>query len=205
METSGNLLVFVILGVAFAGVGIHLLLWTRRRARQLRRFAEARGFGYRSRDDGRLERDLNALVAIDEPGMGRAFGRVRDLVSVGDATLFRATEAVDLVPWGEPQNSHHARTGIVFPAGLDSEGVFGLLPDGRIDQRYPRGDACVPGLRSTLERAGVASPPCPLSLTVGRGRAVACLEPMVAGALESRYLDYLLELAARLGGQRTRD
>ncbi len=92
----------------------------------------------------------------------------------------------------------------MFPASVDSEGVFLLLPDGRIDQRHPRGEAGVPALRAALERAGAASAPCPLSLTLARGRAVACLEPLVTGALETRYLDYLLELAARLGGKRTR-
>lgn len=199
MEVSGNTLVFVILGAAFAGVGVHLLLWSRRKTRLLRRFAAERGLAYRRRDDGRVARAVNDCVAIDDAGMGRGFGRVRDVVELGHGTLFRGVEALDPVPRGNPQNTHHARTAVLFPTSLDVTGMFLVHPGGEVEQRHPGAPSRATELRSALARASVPTPPCPLSLTLARGRALIYLEPVVTGALSEEHLDYLAGVALRLG------
>lgn len=204
METSGNMLVFVILAVAFAAVGVHLFLWSRRKSRLLRRFAEDNGLEYRREDAGELERLVNDCMALEDDGMGRAFGQVGDIVRLDGGVLFRGVEALDLVPWGNPQNTHHARTAITFPADVSAFGLFFVETNGAVRQRYPADGADADAVSALLAESGVAPPPCPLSLTLMRNRAVAYLEPRVTGSVNREHLHYLVELMRRLGASHQR-
>lgn len=195
MQAEGNPLVFVLLGAAFAAVGVHLFFWSRRQSRKLKAFARSRGLPYQARDDGRLEADLNAAMALDEPGLARTFGRVRDVIALEDgATLFRATELLDLNPWGEAETSHHARTAVFFDAPDAPSGIFSIRPDREVRQRHPRDGADSEAVRALLERLGVPRPPCALSLTFMRGKGVGYLEPTVVGQLADEHLRYLAGL-----------
>lgn len=194
MEISGNTLVFAILGIAFAAVGVHLFLWSRKRSRQIRRFAVDNHLAYRAKDTIGIQQLVNEAVEIEEYHMGRRFDRVRDVVEFGHGTIFRAVEALDLVPWGEPQNTHHVRTAITFPTAAEMSGIFLIDTDGSVHQRYPVDADDNDRLHVVLADAGVPRPPWPLSLTIMQGRVVACLEPTVTGALDDEHLRYLVEL-----------
>ena len=169
METEGNPLVFILLGAAFAAVGVHLFFWSRRQSRKFKVFARSRGLTYRPRDDGRLETDLNAALALEEPGLARTFGQVRDVVKLDGSTLFRAAELLDLNPWAEAETSHHARTAVFFDAPDAPSDIFSITPDLDVRQRYPREGDSAGEVRALLGRQGIPRPPCTLSLTFVRG------------------------------------
>lgn len=202
---EGNLLVLIVLGGAFGLVGVHLVLYSRRQSRLVRRFAESRSYSYSERDDGRLERELRDGFELRESACRRAFSRIRDVVSLERGELFRAVELLDLSPYGSAEDSHRARTAVRFPAGSLAAGIFHVAQDLAIRQRYPRNDrsqaAEVAGL---LHSAGVACPPHAMSLTLSRGQGIAYLEPLVTGSLNEDHLSYLVDLASRLSSLRDR-
>jgi len=197
VDIDGNGLVFVVLGAAFAGVAIHLLLWSRRQSRLVRRFARERGLDYRAGGSSRLEDAVNACAAMEETGIVRAFSGLRDVVSLDGGTLFRATELLDLNPWGSPQNTHQKRTAVFFRAPEAPAGIFFVTPTLSVEQRYPRGGSAAEQVRSHLEQAGIPAPPCTLSLSLAPGGGIAYLEPAITGALSRRHLEYLVDLVAR--------
>lgn len=198
MQVEGNMLVFAILGAAFAGVGIHLFAWSRRRAGVLRQFAESRGLVYRAEDVERLEQQVNRCVALDEPNMVRSFGQVGDVVTVGDGRLFRAVELLDLSPWGRSEYVNQSRTAMTFPFPCPFQGVFTVSPNMSVHQRYPESPLNADRLKTVLKEARAPAPPCTLSLTLMRGAAVAYLEPMVTGAVTRKHLEYLVDLMEHL-------
>lgn len=198
MEMHGNMWVFVILGVAFAAVGVHLVLWSRRQSSRIENFARSHGLGYEARDSaGHLEREVNSCVALEEPGLARAFDRFRDLVSLNGGKLFRAVELLDLNPWGDTENTHQARTAVFFDAPHYPAGIFSVTPTLAVEQRYPRNQSAANQVRALLERASVRPPPCPLSLTLMRGHGLAYLEPTMVGSLTEEHLRYLVEFVSR--------
>ncbi|MGH7314448.1 MAG: hypothetical protein ACREJV_14835, partial [Candidatus Rokuibacteriota bacterium] len=110
---NSDLAIFVILGIAFVAVGLHLILYSKRRAAAIRRFAESQGCTYKARDDGTLENQLGNAFGIGESGYIRTFGQVRDIVSLPNGTIFRAVELMDLNPHAAAVNSHHARAAVI--------------------------------------------------------------------------------------------
>jgi hypothetical protein len=191
--------VFAILGIAIVALGIHLFLYSKRQSRRMRQFAAVRGYPYTARDDGTVARHLEQAFRIEERGCVRAFGRLKDIVAIPNGEIFRTVELLDLNPHGSVQNSHHLRVGVRFSGLPDGYGIFHITPDLVVHRRYPLENG--PGnesIRGYLSAAGISEPPCPLSLTIARGQALAYLEPVVVGSLAQSDLDYLAELAARL-------
>lgn len=194
----GDHLVFVFLGVAFAAVGLHLAVYSRRRSGVFRRFAAARGYPHTERDDGSLERQLDRAFEISEPGCARAFSQVRDIVCLPIGKLFRAVELIDLNPHASAESPHHARAAVVFPGTPEWSGVFHVTSDLRVHQRYPREpDPATDRLPGLLRQVGIALPPHPLSLTFMRGQGLAYLEPTLTGSITETHLTYLSDLAER--------
>lgn len=195
----GDSLVFVLLGMAFAAVGVHLFFYSRRRASLVRDFARSRGYSWQARDDGSLEADLQRSFRLEQSGCVRAFDRPRDIVSVPGGTLFPAIELLDLNPYASVYDSHHARVAIALPDAPPWEGIFLVMPDMEIRQRFPldgpRNEARTLAL---LEQEQVPPPPRPLSITFMRGRGLAYLRPTVVGSVDRSDLAYLADLADRL-------
>lgn len=196
---DNNLLLFAGLGGAFAAVGIHLALYSRRKTRLFKRFAQSRGYRYRDRDDGSLEAQLGRVFEIEDFGCTRVFGQVRDVVSLPSGTLFRAVELLDLNPHAQTENPHHARAAVLFSCAAEWSGIFVVTSDLAVRQQHPRGGGPAADAVATLfEQAGGGAPPHPLSLTFMRGHGLAYLEPTVTGSVTEAHLAYLADLAARL-------
>lgn len=191
-------LVFILLGVAFAAVGVHLVVYSRRRAGVVRAFAESRGYPYDDRDDGSLELQLERTFGIEDAGCARAFSQLRDIVCLPRGRLFRAVELMDLNPHGSVHDPHHARAAVIFPAEPEWSGVFAVTSDLSVHQRYPRENGpATAQLPRLFRQAGISSPPQPLSLTFMRGQGLAYLEPAVTGSVTETHLTYLADLAER--------
>lgn len=200
MKTEGNIVVFIVLGVALVAVAVHLFLWSRRQSGSLKRFAESKGLVHRSADVEDLESRINDCVALEEPGLTRTFGQLGDIVSLGNGRMFRAVELRDLRPWGKTEYTHQARVAVMFPVDCGFSGIFSVSPKLVVRQLYPESPASEEEVRSLLEHARVGAPPCMLSLTLMRGQAVAYLEPGVVGSVDRKGLEYLEGLVLGLGG-----
>ena len=195
---NSDSLVLILLGVAFAAVGLHLVVYSRRRSRVVRRFAETRGYPHRERDDGSLERQLERAFEINEPGCARAFSQIRDIVCLPIGKLFRVVELIDLNPRASVQSPHHTRAAVLFPGTPEWSGVFHVTSALGVHQRYPREpDPATARLPDLLQEVGITSPPHPLSLTFMRGQGLAYLEPAVTGSVTEAHLTYLADLAER--------
>ncbi|WP_298037359.1 hypothetical protein [uncultured Desulfuromonas sp.] len=189
----------LILIPAFSFVGLWLLIYSRRRSRLVKTFGAKKGLSYRHRDDGALGRELNRAFALAAP-LGRDFSRIRDIVEGGGIRLFRATEALDLSPYGLPQNTHSGRIAVFFETEKDGEAFF-LAKDAR-DIRHvlpwSTGPAEPdPGLTGLMQIIDGNPPPHQLSVTVMGGRFLAYLQPMLTGGEKESDLDYLYRLATR--------
>jgi hypothetical protein len=196
---EGSPLVFALLGVAFAGVSVHLIVYARRRGALLRRFAQSRGLHLEARDDGSLEHQLCRAFEIEDSGCARSFGQIRDIVSLPQGVLFRVVELSDLNPHASVESSHHARAAVLFSGDPGWSGIFHVSADLGVHQRYPRErGAAEIGVRGLFEQAGIAPPPHTLSLTFMRGCGLAYLEPAITGSVTEAHLTYLADLAARL-------
>ena len=196
---DNNILVFAILGVAFVAVGIHLFLYSRRVSRRIRRYAEGRGLSYRPRDDEGLETTINDNFEIPEKGLTQNFGRLRDTVRFDDSVLFRAVELLDLNPWGSAANPHAARVAVLFDLDGAPDGIFTISPSLAVNRRYPLEGTDQSGrLAELLRTPAVEPPPHPLTISLRNGRAIAYLEPLVAGSVKETHLDYLTALPGRL-------
>lgn len=194
---NSDLIVFIILGIAFVAVALHLVLYSRRRSATLRRFADLHGYPYEVQDNGTLERQLGNAFGIQESQCARAFGQVGDIVSFPDGIIFNAVELLDLNPHGSAANSHHPRTAVLFSVSSKWFGIFHVTPGGLVHARYPQGAAEEgKAVQEFVQRVKMAKPPCPMSLTLMHGLALAYLEPAVVGSVKSGHLDYLADVAA---------
>jgi Trk-type K+ transport system membrane component len=196
---NSNLVVFVILGIAFAAVGVHLVLYSKHRTEIIRRFAEARGFVFTARADSTLVSQLEKAFDIEEAGCVRTFDQVRDVVSLPSGTIFRAVELLDLNPHASAVNPHHPRAAVMFSTQPEWFGIFHVTSDLAVLQRYPLEErSAAEDVRRYIQEAGMSPPPHPLSLTLMRGYGLAYLEPPVVGSVTDEHLKYLAELSARL-------
>lgn len=197
---NGDLLVFVVLGVAFAAVGLHLFFYSRRKAAVVRGFAQSRGCALMEKDDGSLEAELGRAFRIDDAGCVREFGQIRDVVSLPTATMFRAVELIDLNPHARAENTHHARAAVLFQGAPKWSGIFHVTPGLVAHQRYPlEARSAAEDVSGLFAESGMPAPPHALSITFMRGHGLAYLEPLVTGSVTEEDLTYLAEFAARLG------
>jgi hypothetical protein len=198
---DNNVLVFSILGVAFVAVGVHLILYARRVSRRLRRYADSHGLIWHARDREDLESQINETFDLPETGLVQNFGRVRDVIRFDAGTLFRATELLDLTPHGSATNPHSSRVAVLFDLAGAPEGIFMVSPSLEVRQRYPlEGRDETQRVAGLFRSPGVPAPPHPLALSLRDGRALAYLEPLVAGSVSDSDLDYLMRLARGLPG-----
>lgn len=193
-------LILVIAGIAAVAAGARVVQYSRRRREVVRTLARRRGVPCVPRDDGSVEASLERRFGIADSGCARSFGQVRDIVALPEGTLLRMVELLDLNPYGSVQSPHNARVAMTFAAAPDVTGIFLVAPDLSIRQVHPLGhdDARGP-LRVLLSGVGLPPPPHPLCLTLTGGHALAYLEPKVTGAVEEAHLEYLVDLATRLG------
>lgn len=196
---DNNTLLFSILGLAFAGVGIHLYLYSRRVSRRIRQFARDRGLTWRPRDDENLEATINTAFDLPETGLVQNFSRIRDIVRFDDSVLFRGTELLDLTPYGSATNPHASRVTVLFDLTGVPEGIFMVMPSLEVRQRYPlEGPNNSDTIAGIFRSPEIEPPPHPLSLSLKNGHALAYLEPLVVGSVSDTDLEYLIKLTENL-------
>jgi hypothetical protein len=194
--------VFWILGTTFVALGIYLYAYSRKRSRLIRDFALSKGLRYSRKAGAALEEELEKAFSFDIPGIVRNFGRIRDVVENKGITMFRATELLDLTPYGRSQNTHFGRIAAYFDAPVTPEMFFLVTKAGELTNRHPTEaipaeDASFIKIKEVLEKS---APRHRLSVTLMRGKAILYLEP-VFGSEKKEDLDYLFELAVAIHKQ----
>ena len=189
--------VFLILVPIFVLIGLWLIIYSKRRGRLVKTFGQTKGLFYHPKDDGTLEQALNRAFTLKAP-LGRDFSRIRDIVEDGDIRLFRVTEALDLSPYGMPQNTHYGRIAAFCETQKDLEFFFLAKNAQEIKYILPQGShqiAADPIFTKLKQAIKKNPPPHELSVTIMRGKFLAYLEPMLTGSEKERDLNYLFDLA----------
>lgn len=189
--------VFFILTPIFVLLGLWLIIYSKRRSNLVKGFGAKKRLFYRQKDDGALEQALNRAFALTAP-LGRDFSRIRDIVEDGGISLFRVTEALDLSPYGMPQNTHFGRIAVCFETRKDPE-LFFLVKNAQEIKPIIPNDAhqiAADPIFVKLKQLIHENPPShTLSATLMRGKFLAYLEPMVTGSEKESDLNYLFDLA----------
>ena len=189
--------ILLLLTPLFLLVGGWLFYYSSRRSRMLQEFSAKLGLVYQSADDGRLERQLNCALQLEAP-LGRDFSRIKDLADADGIQLFRVTEALDLSPYGLPQNSHFGRIAVSFSVASQAQLFFLARGSKEFRPIVPNTvaqTADIPEFQCLQQLISSFPPPHTLSLTLMRGRLLAYLERLVTGSEKEPELSYLLEFA----------
>lgn len=195
---SSDAWVFWILIPLFAAVGLYLLWYTHRRKRMMTAFARHHGLRVDDGPGDGVQRLLDRQFRIAGQGMTRGFSRIRSVVDDGDVQLFRATELLDLNPYGEAASSHHGRIAALFGADGAPDGFFLLHTSGECVSRIPAAtpdDVLVARCRAAARDCGVRHT---LSLTFAGAKCLAYLEPRVIGGESPADVEALYCLSRRL-------
>jgi hypothetical protein len=191
--------IFWILGIAFVAVGGYLYVYSRKRSRLLKDFASNKGVRHSRKAGASLEEELEKAFSFDIPGIVRSFGRVRDVAEIEGITIFRATELLDLSPYGGSQNTHFGRIAAYFDAPATLDMFFLVTKTGELANMHPteaipETDDSFIKIKEVLEKS---APRHRLSVTVMRGKAIIYLEPMF-GSEKKEDVDYLLGIAVAI-------
>ncbi|MCG8546316.1 MAG: hypothetical protein MJE12_19130 [Alphaproteobacteria bacterium] len=191
--------------VAAGALTLALALWRhtvhRRRKRLIESFAEARGLIHAPHDDGRLRRVLDYAFELAAPSE-RIFFDIHDLATDGDIVLFRMSEQLDLGNRIKTRGEPLERIAATFSVPADIDLFFMVsrrlnVKNAHPDRRDPQSDIHFARLRQVLNERPL---PHPLSVTMGRGRALLYLLPRRPGVLADGDLEFLFGLAKRLEG-----
>lgn len=191
-------LTFWILAPIFLALGVYLFIYGRRRSAMMQRFARANGLSHESRPSDEFEDKLSKTFRIEEPGLGRAFSSVRDLIGDGRVRLFKCIEAHDLNPCGDAESSHSTRIAVLFSVDRAHEHWSWYERGGRRLESSVPAEFADPAVARDLEVILRAHPPQhPLSVTFARGKGLAYLQ-LFYGSEKESDLYYLLKLGRAL-------
>ncbi len=200
MSMQGDVRVFWILIPLLMAVGIHLLVYGRKRRAMLKEFSEQMGLRYIPVDSGEMESYLNQKLEIPEKGLIRKIMRIKDIVSDETVRIFRCIELLDLNPYRTTSCPHQNHIVLALKVPFDINLFFIREKSGEYVSCYPKGknlleDVYFPSIKKVIESH---VPLHRLSVTFSQGQALIYLLPLVVGAEKPQDLIYLLNLGRAL-------
>jgi hypothetical protein len=183
MNGSSDSLVFWILIPLFLAIGVHLILYTRRRRKMLETFARAQHLRIRPERRQEIEDALNRCFSLEQPGLTRHFGPLSSLIDGGATWIFRAAELLDLDPYGSPSTTNFYRIAAFFPVAGSVQDQFFLLdkhmrPHRMGSDKSPLNPEIVEMTKHIWRNCSARHP---LSITLARGYGLIYFEPFVVG------------------------
>ncbi len=183
MGNGSGVLVFYILVPLFAGVGLYLIWYSRRRKKMLEAFAGNHRLRIRPELGEGVQKRLDRSFSLKQEGLVRSFGQLSSLVDGGSIWLFRAVELLDLNPHAQSCSTHFTRVVALFDVPTGRNEFFVL------DQTLPQVRPMLPGkyrpspevVQATRRIAGSHHARHPLSLTLSRSCGLIYFEPLVTG------------------------
>jgi hypothetical protein len=194
-----NALLFWILCAAFAAVGLHMILYSRRRRRMLESFAEKHQFKIKPDHEGAIQKVLDTCFSLKSNNLVRSFGQLSSLVDGGTIWLFRSIELLDLNPYGKSESTHFPRIAALFDISKTHNAFFVL---GKSMQTRPM----IPGAaeikaevaRLATQSASACDARHPLSVTLAQGHALIYFEPLVTGGEKPADVEALYCIAQNM-------
>jgi len=182
MEMTSGAMTFWILTPIFIAVGIHLILYSRRRKKMLELFAKKHQLNIRPEREKEVQGVLDACFSSEDAEMLRTFGQLSSLVEGEAVFLFRTVELLDIKPHIKSYDTHFARIVALFDVSADYDEFFLLDKSLRAMKRRPESKDPDPKI---IEISKQIAASCEgrhtLSITLGRGKGLIYFEPLVTG------------------------
>lgn len=182
MNEGSGTLVFWILALLFAAVGLYLYWYSRRRKKMLETFAKIHQLRIRPDYEKELQRTLDTCFALEDEGLVRSFGQLSSLVDGESIWLFRAVELLDLNPHAQSYSTHFSRIVALFDISKDHDEFFVLDKSFHANKRPSGSKSPNPNI---IEISKQIAKSCkarqPLSMTLKRGHGLIYYEPSVTG------------------------
>jgi len=182
MEMTSGAMTFWILTPIFIAVGIHLILYSRRRKKMLELFAKKHQLNIRPEREKEVQGVLDACFSSEDAEMLRTFGQLSSLVEGETIFLFRTVELIDIKPHIKSYDTHFSRIAALFNVSEDYDEFFLLDKSLRAMNRRPESKGPDPKI---IEFSKKITASCegrhPLSITLRRGHGLIYFEPLVTG------------------------
>jgi hypothetical protein len=182
MEMTSGAMTFWILTPIFLAVGLHLILYSRRRKKMLASFAKTHQLNIRPEREKELQGVLDTCFSSEDAEMLRTFGQLSSLVEGESIFLFRTVEVLDIKPHIQSYDTHFARIVALFDVSADYDEFFLLDKSLRAMKRRPEYKDSDPKI---IEISKQVTASCEgrhtLSITLRRGKGLIYFEPLVTG------------------------
>jgi hypothetical protein len=173
MEMTSGVMTFWILTPIFIAVGIHLILYSRRRKKMLALFAKKHQLNIRPEREKELQGVLDTCFSSEDTEMLRTFGQLSSLVEGESIFLFRTVEVLDIKPHIQSYDTHFARIVALFDVSADYDDFFLLDKSLRAMKRRPGSKDLDPKI---IEISKQVTASCEgrhtLSITLRRGKGL---------------------------------
>jgi hypothetical protein len=189
-----------ILVAAFVAVGIHLLLYARRRKKMLRDFARRHLLTVSEDYREHVQDILDRCFQLEQSGLVRSFSRISEVVQADGVWIFRAIELLRLRPSGNSRRDYSNRLAAVFAVDSSHQEFFLLDRSGQAVSRVPGAqppDAAVTEVVQEAVRSCDAKHP--LSVTLSDGQALIYFRPLIVGGEKPADIDAIYCLAREMG------
>jgi hypothetical protein len=137
MNETPNGLVFWILIPAFLAVGIHLILYSRKRKKMVELFAKNNQLNIRPERKKEVQGILDTYISSSDAELLRTFDQISSLILGGEIWLFRAVELFDVNPRIKSPATHFPRIAALFEVSAEWDDFFLLDKNMRATNRLP--------------------------------------------------------------------
>ena len=194
MKAQGNPMVWLILIILFLAVGVHLMIYSSKRRKMLKKFAQKNNLKPVSQDNNDLEIQLNKKLAIKENGFLRTFMKIKDIIGDGEVFLFRGIELLDLNPYGNPETTHQNHIYISFDVPEKIDLFFIMDKNSKVINLYPKDkelekDEYFKKIKHIIQKQTNKKN---ITVSIGGGKALLNTNPLVTGKETEEDLKYLL-------------
>jgi len=194
MKAQGNPMIWPILIILFLSIGVHLMIYSSKRRKMLKKFAQKNNLKHIYQDNNDLEIQLNKKLAIKENGFLRTFMKIKDIIGDGEFFLFRGIELRDLNPYGNPETTHKNHIYISFDVPEEIDLFFIMDKNSKVINLYPKDkeiekDEYLKKIKHIIQNQTNKKN---ITVSLGRGKALLNTNPLVTGKETEEDLKYLL-------------
>jgi len=201
MHINSNIVFPILLISLFVVVGIHLLLYSKKRHLLINEFAKKNGLELLPVEHSvRLEEELNSSLSLDGNGAVRKVMKLKDLVAGQGITIFRCIELLKFgpTPSNTPHHQNHVASTFIVPEKINL--FFSINQAGEFRPWYPRDYPLKedPYFQKLIPVLNGIRPPREVTITLRNERGFIYNNPLVTGGEKMDDLDYLYQLSIKI-------
>ena len=200
MSEDSGALVWWILVPLFVAVGIHLVLYSRRKRKMLEAFANSHQLCISPESKEELQKTLENHFSLKQEGLVRSFEQLSSIVDGGSIWIFRVVELLDLDPHAQSSSAHFSRIVALFEVAGKYDEFFIHDRSMQVKNRVSGSNPPSPLVtKITNQTASSCNARHPLSVTLAHGRGLVYFETLVTGGETMSDIDSLYCIARKLG------